>query len=288
MTTTVSTTVSISERSNTSITSSIDQKKCGLSPFQFWERIGKPKTVVAPMVDHSDLAYRMLTRRYNAELVFTQMFNCNSFINSAEYRENNFTTCPEDRPLIVQFAGHDADILLAAAKKVEDHCDAVDLNLGCPQGIAKRGRYGAFLMDEPELLHEIVSKLSRELKVPVTCKIRIYKDYDRTIKLCETLVNAGASMLTVHGRTREEKGQWVRDCDWDTIRRIREHFDGRVPVFANGGIECYQDVWECMKQTGVYGVMSSEAILENPKLFDKKSSEQPFDRFEFIDIAGKK
>eukprot|EP01035_Chromulina_nebulosa_P001092 gene1092-1480_t len=141
-----------------------------LTPYEFWEKIGRPKKIVAPMVEHSDLAYRMMTRHYGAELVYTQMFNCNSFLSSKDFRELSFTTTETDRPLIVQFAGHDPQALLAAAKLVEDKCDAVDLNLGCPQGIAKRGRYGAFLMEELDLLSEIVSTLSKGLKVPVTCK----------------------------------------------------------------------------------------------------------------------
>ncbi len=113
-----------------------------LTGYDFFRSIGSPKYVVAPMVDHSELAFRLMTRRYGATLVFTQMFNANSFVNSQEYLEDNFTTCPEDRPLVVQFAGHDPDMILRAAKLVEDQCDAVDLNVGCPQMIAKRGRYG--------------------------------------------------------------------------------------------------------------------------------------------------
>jgi len=113
-------------------------------------------------------------------------------------------------------------VLLQAARLVEDKCDAVDINLGCPQGIAKRGRYGAYLMEELPLLHDIVSTLAKGLKIPVTCKSRIYKDYDATIRLYETLVSAGASMITVHGRTRDEKGQAVAAADWDMIRRIKE------------------------------------------------------------------
>lgn len=157
--------------------------------------------------------------------------------------------------------------MLQAAKYVQDHCDAIDVNFGCPQGIAKRGRYGAFLMEELDLLHDIVSTLVQGLKIPVTCKTRIYKDYDQTIKLCETLVNAGASLLTIHGRTREEKGQFVGEADWDMIRRIKEHFGSRVIIVANGGISSLEDVQRCLAVTKADGVMTSEAILENPALF---------------------
>ena len=122
-------------------------------------------------------------------------------------------------------------------------------------------------MEELSLLHDIVKTLSSNLKVPVTCKTRIYKDFDRSIRLCETLVNAGASMLTIHGRTREEKGQYVAEADWEMIRRIKEHFGNRVPIIANGGISNLDDVNKCLEYTKCDGVMSSEAILENPTLF---------------------
>jgi tRNA-dihydrouridine synthase 1 len=70
------------------------------------------------MVEHSDLAYRMMTRHYGADLAYTQMFNCNAFVTSREIREHFFTTTEEDRPLIVQLAGHDPQMLLSAAKLV--------------------------------------------------------------------------------------------------------------------------------------------------------------------------
>ena len=158
--------------------------------------------------------------------------------------------------------------MLKAAMMIENicDCDAIDINLGCPQGIAKRGKYGAFLMEELELLTEIVITI-KTFKIRVTCKTRIYKDLARSLKLCETLVNAGASLLTIHGRTRESKGEFTGAADWDTIRRIKEHFKGTVPIFANGGISSLEDVHKCIEYTGCDGVMSSEAILENPALF---------------------
>lgn len=257
-----------------------------LTPYEFFDGLGKPRYIVAPMVDHSDLSYRMLTRKYGAQLVYTQMFSSNCFVQSAELRSQLFTTCPEDRPLIVQFCGNDPQTLLKAARFIENDCDAVDINLGCPQGIAKRGHYGAFLMEELELLTSIVSTLSQGLKVPVTCKTRIYRnDFERSVKLCETLVQAGASMLTIHGRSREEKGNLVADCDWSMIARLKAHFGDRIPIIANGGIESMDDVLKCLDETMADGVMTSEAILENPALFTRNLN----DKEEFrtlIDLAG--
>ena len=257
-----------------------------LTPYEFFCGIGKPRYIVAPMVDHSDLSYRMLTRKYGADLAYTQMFSSNCFVQSADLRSQLFTTCPEDRPLIVQFCGNDPQTLLAAALFVQDRCDAVDINLGCPQGIAKRGHYGAFLMEELDLLAQIVSTLSEGLKIPVTCKTRIYRnDFERSVRLCETLVNAGASMLTIHGRSREEKGNLVADCDWSMIARLKAHFGDRIPIIANGGIESLDDVLQCMEVTGADGVMSSEAILENPALFTRNLDDNK-DYRTLVDLAG--
>lgn len=257
------------------------------NPYDYWRRIGSPQKVVAPMVDQSDLAYRMMTRKYGADLVYTQMFNANAFVSSKECRDQLFEIESQDRPLFVQIAGHCPQTMLKAALYVQDHCDAIDINLGCPQGIARRGRYGAFMMDEVDLLYEIVSTMVKGLKVPVTCKTRIYKDYDRTIKLLETLARAGASVLTVHGRTREEKGKMVCHADWHTIKRIKEHFAARhipIPIIANGGIECVDDIYRCIAETGVDGVMTSEAILENPSLFTRNLDSKGRFRYQ-IDLA---
>jgi len=91
------------------------------------------------MVDGSELPWRLLSRKYNSQLAYTPMFHAANFALSAKYREKQFTTCPEDRPLLVQFCANDPDTLLKAARIAEPHCDGIDINLGCPQNIARRG-----------------------------------------------------------------------------------------------------------------------------------------------------
>lgn len=122
------------------------------------------------------------------------------------------------RPLFAQFCANDPETLLGAARIVEGECDYVDLNLGCPQHIAKRGRYGAFLMDDLPLVERMVQALSAELSTPVSCKIRVFPELERTLEYAHMLQAAGCSLLAVHGRTRQQKDSRAVRADWDAIK----------------------------------------------------------------------
>ncbi|KAI3893742.1 hypothetical protein MKW92_026957 [Papaver armeniacum] len=230
-----------------------------------WKKLGEPKLIVAPMVDNSELPFRMLCRKYGATAAYTPMLHSRIFTETEKYRTTEFTTCKEDRPLFVQFCANNPDTLLEAAQVVAPHCDYVDINLGCPQRIARRGYYGAFLMDNLPLVKSLVEKLAQNLPVPVSCKIRVFPKLEDTLAYARMLEDAGCALLAVHGRTRDEKDGRKFRADWSAIKAVKDAV--RIPVLANGNVRHMEDVKNCLKDTGVDGVLSAETLLENPALF---------------------
>lgn len=238
-----------------------------LTGYDFWKNTLKgAQLVVAPMVDQSELAWRLLSRRHGAQLCYTPMLNSHIFLQHAIYRRREFQTHPEDHPLIAQFCGDDPETVVAAAKHVENQVEAIDLNLGCPQNIARKGHYGSYLQDEWNLVRDIISSMHRELAVPVTAKIRIFPEIDKTIRYAQMVEEAGAQIITVHGRIREQRGEKTGLADWEQIRLVKEAL--QVPVFANGNLLFYDDIERCMQITQADGVMTAEGNLYNPCIFE--------------------
>jgi tRNA-dihydrouridine synthase 1 len=172
-----------------------------------------------------------------------------------------------DRPLFVQFCSNDPEDLLGAARYVAPYCDAVDLNLGCPQGIARSGHYGAFLQEDWSLIYKLINKLHTELSIPVTAKFRILESKERTLDYAKMILSAGASIITVHGRRREQKGHNMGIADWSVIRYLRDNLPPETVIFANGNILNRGDLQLCLNATGADGVMSAEGNLSDPTIF---------------------
>ncbi|KAE9378914.1 FMN-linked oxidoreductase [Stipitochalara longipes BDJ] len=261
----------------------------------FYESIGSPKFVLAPMVDQSEFAWRMLSRSFMPAsspkdlLAYTPMLHARMFTETPKFRDAHFQplrtsltshpTSPSptdpyldgnpsiDRPLFAQFCANNPTELLNAAKYVAPFVDAVDLNLGCPQGIARKGKYGAFLQEDQELIYSLINKLHTELSVPVTAKIRILETKEKTLEYAQNVLKAGASILTVHGRTREMKGHKTGLADWSMIRFLRESLPKETVLFANGNILRKEDITRCLEVTGADGVMSAEGNLYDPAIF---------------------
>lgn len=228
--------------------------------------------VVAPMVDQSDLPFRLLCRKYGSNLCFTPMIHARLFIEKKIYRDKFWDYENKvgelDRPLVAQFCSSDIPSLVQAAYSIQHQVDAIDLNCGCPQNIAKRGNYGAFLLEEPHKLIPIVRALSGILDIPITVKVRILPSgLKDSLNLYQQIIDAGASMLTIHGRNRFQKGQETGKADWNAIRTVVDKYSEQIPILANGSIQDITCVRKCLVETQADGVMTSEAILEYPALF---------------------
>ena len=247
---------------------------------RWWrESLGAPRFVMAPMVLQGELAYRLLARRHGCELCYSPMLPASAFLASASATdpENPDTGGPAtqdswftslagalDRPLLVQLGGADLDELVAAARLVQHRCDGIDLNLGCPQRCAEQGGYGAFLLEQPERVRELVAGLVAALEVPVTCKMRILPKVEDTVAFALMLQEAGAAAVAVHGRRREQRHH-EGAADWDQIAAVRRALD--VAVIANGNVRTRADAERALAATGCAAVMSATALLANPRLF---------------------
>ncbi|CAE7247525.1 ICL [Symbiodinium natans] len=263
--------------------------------WSWWRSIGSPRWVCSPMVDQSERAFRILCRQYGVQLAYTPMIHAEPFASDEEYRRTYFDAWDAadlgpakdvDRPLIAQLGGDDPHTLLRAARILEPHVDAVDINFGCPTEDARKGghkthsplcrRYGAYLLRDPQLVAKIVGTVAAGLRrVPVTAKIRLLQKRDDTAQLAMAIEQAGAAALCVHGRTivqrpkyakRDGLGEASLAPNWGAIAEVRRSVG--IPVIANGGIETKRDAAACLEQTGAAAVMSAEALLEDPALFD--------------------
>jgi tRNA-dihydrouridine synthase 1 len=123
-------------------------------------------------------------------------------------------------------------------------------------------------MDDFELVEKLIKSLADNLNIPVTAKIRIFPDFEKTLKYAIMIQNAGAKILTVHGRLREQKGQFTGMADWSQIEKLKQNL--KIPIFSNGNILYDSCIKSCLETTKCDGVMVAESNLTNPTLFTDK------------------
>lgn len=139
------------------------------------------------------------------------------------------------------------------------------------------------MLEDTDTVLKIAGYLSNNLKCAFTCKIRLFPDLERTFELCKNLEERGIKVLTVHGRTKEENKQFVKECNWDAIGKIKNLM--HIPVIANGGLEEFEDIEACFKSTGCDAVMSAEKLLENPFFFSGKNHNIDDVALEYLNIS---
>ena len=187
-------------------------------------------------------------------------------------------------PLIIQLAGNTPETIVEATKVLlsstnKNTITGIDLNLGCPQQIAKKGCYGAFLAESNfdtvcDILQALSNYIRLESKSPTTvisAKIRLPIDDETLTQIrIPKLLETGISFLTIHGRTIHENKQHAGPCHISRIRLAIETAHNIIPNFpiiANGGIESYCDAVRLQQETNATATMSSEALLETPNVF---------------------
>lgn len=225
----------------------------------------KDVKVSAPMVRYSKLAFRTLVRKYGVDLAFTPMIISESFLNSSEARDSDFTTNAGDRPLVVQFAAKNAVELSNATEMIVPFADGVDLNCGCPQRWAMAEGYGACLLRKPELISDMVRQAKNRIpdsRFTLSIKIRIHDNIRKTVDLCRKVESASLSFITVHGRTPKQR---CEPANYEAIKTIRESL--HIPVIANGDVKSLSDAERVLQETGVNGVMAARGLLQNPALY---------------------
>eukprot|EP00946_MAST-07B_sp_MAST-7B-sp1_P004408 g4408.t1 len=239
-------------------------------------RDGWPIILASPMVHQSELAFRLQARRYDVDIACTPMLHARVLCESRAYRAQELQTHDDDFPLVAQLCGNDADEFQKAAKVLlRANVSAIDINFGCPQGIARKGNYGAYLLTNVPLMQRLVHALAEGTQhsaIPVACKIRCLESTESTIQVGKALVEAGCQVLTIHGRTRAQNKRDCGSANWQTIREVcdalrQETEDMRLSVVANGSVASRADAERLAEFTKAEGVMSAEALLENPALF---------------------
>lgn len=169
-------------------------------------------------------------------------------------------------PVHVQLLGSDPLCMADnAARAVALGAPAIDLNFGCPAKTVNRHRGGAVLLDEPDLVHRVVASVRAALpeSVPVSVKMRLGNcDGSRAIDNAVAVAEAGASWLTVHGRTRAQG--YTPPAYWDRIGEIREAV--RLPVIANGEIWTVADAARCQEESGCQDLMLGRGAVTDPFL----------------------
>ncbi len=234
-----------------------------------YERLNIDKGLfLAPMEDVTDISFRLLCKKFGADLVFTEFVNADGLVRSKKPTKTHvkMTLHPKEHPIGIQIYGGDIETMIPAAKMAAARePELIDINAGCwVKKVAKRGAGAGLLRDLPYMV-KMAGAIVKAVDLPVTVKTRLGWDQDsiRIVELAKMLEDVGVQALTVHCRTRAQGHSGTPDWSW--IPKIKSAVS--IPVVLNGGVMTAEDVRRAFDQTGCDAVMIARGAITNPWIF---------------------
>lgn len=252
-----------------------------MSEFKIGNVTLNSRAMLAPMAGVSDRAYRELCVKFGAGYCVSEMVSSKALSFNSKKSEDLMDISEDERPCGIQIFGDDPECMADAARHaMQNSPDIIDINMGCPAPKISSNGCGSALMRNPQLCGEIVQAVVKCCDVPVTVKIRKGWDDDNVnaVEVARICEQAGASAITVHGRTRMQ--YYKPPVDYDIIREVKRAV--RIPVIANGDIDSAQKAKQVVEQTECDLIMVGRATLGNPWIFSQINSylenpEQPLE-----------